>query len=428
MFCSSADHIIFKTANIAKLVAKDWREQTPEVRAVWDDKAKKDKERYQLEMSKYSAGATKQTQPSEDRKLPKRPMSAYLAYSNKRRAALKRMYPEASNGDLSKMLSKAWKEAPPDVKAEYIEEEARLRAQYNIDMIPLRGKQPRKKRQSKAKKALKKQKGKPNPTLGTSTSNVPFDIESMPNLAVGILGAEKINPEVQKLQQQLLLQQQQQQQQQLQQQQMFLLQQRAQQNLSGMMPSHLFPQADNNNNSNMQGGGLGGGNESGLSQQPADQLQQLMQQHSQGAQAGMFGMNSQFAPPTDLQLLQQLQAAQQQQQYQQQQQNQQQYQVGPGMGNGDALQLQYQQLLNQQLQLGGGQVDIGNSSQHQPSLDNPGSAAGGGHPGQQQQQQQLQDLQLLLRQDQRSSLDSASAAGHLDAELLERLARGGQGY
>ena len=73
-------------------------------------------------------------------------ISAYLAYSNKRRAALKRLYPDATNAELSKMLSKAWREADPAIKAEYIEEEARLRAEYNIAMMPWRSKKIQKRR------------------------------------------------------------------------------------------------------------------------------------------------------------------------------------------------------------------------------------------------------------------------------------------
>lgn len=55
-------------------------------------------------------------------------MSAFLAYSNSRRAALKRKYPKSTNADLSKMLSKTWKELPADEREKYMAEEAELRA------------------------------------------------------------------------------------------------------------------------------------------------------------------------------------------------------------------------------------------------------------------------------------------------------------
>lgn len=45
------------------------------------------------------------------------PSSAFLAYSNSRRAELKRQNPKATNADLSRMLSKSWKALPPADRA-----------------------------------------------------------------------------------------------------------------------------------------------------------------------------------------------------------------------------------------------------------------------------------------------------------------------
>jgi hypothetical protein len=70
----------------------------------------------------------------KDPAAPKRPMSAFLAFSNKRRAGLKREHPDATNADLSKMLSKTWKEIPEDIKKKYTDEEAELRATYKEEV------------------------------------------------------------------------------------------------------------------------------------------------------------------------------------------------------------------------------------------------------------------------------------------------------
>ena len=61
-------------------------------------------------------------------------MSAFLAYSNSRRAALKRQNPKATNADLSRMLSKTWKELPATERAVYLAEERKLRDKYQEDM------------------------------------------------------------------------------------------------------------------------------------------------------------------------------------------------------------------------------------------------------------------------------------------------------
>ena len=108
----------------------------------WEKKARKDKSRYEVEKAMYKGPwkvqANKRT--PKDPSAPKRPMSAFLAFSNKRRAALKREHPDATNADLSKMLSVTWKEIPDDVRKKYMDEEALLRATYKVDVAKWRKK------------------------------------------------------------------------------------------------------------------------------------------------------------------------------------------------------------------------------------------------------------------------------------------------
>ncbi|GAX21671.1 hypothetical protein FisN_29Hh110 [Fistulifera solaris] len=134
-----------KTTTIAKALSKEWREMSPADRAVWEAKSKIDKDRYDAEMATFKQhqklhNTVPAKKAKKDPSAPKRPMSAFLAFSNQRRAALKRKNPDATNADLSKMLSVAWKEATDEFKAEFVEEEARLRAQYKIDILAWRKK------------------------------------------------------------------------------------------------------------------------------------------------------------------------------------------------------------------------------------------------------------------------------------------------
>jgi hypothetical protein len=113
-----------------------------EERETWEAKSSVDKARYESEMATYKV-ATKLSsskKPRKDPNAPRRPMSAFLAFSNKRRAALKRQTPDATNSDLSKMLSKMWKEATPEFKLDYVNEEAILRAKYKVDIVAFRKK------------------------------------------------------------------------------------------------------------------------------------------------------------------------------------------------------------------------------------------------------------------------------------------------
>jgi hypothetical protein len=68
----------------------------------------------------------------KDPSAPKRPASAFLAYSNSRRAAAKKVHKEASNADISRILSKMWKEAPEEVRKKYCEDEAQERGRYKL--------------------------------------------------------------------------------------------------------------------------------------------------------------------------------------------------------------------------------------------------------------------------------------------------------
>lgn len=146
-------YLHFKTAAVAKQVSDDWKALPAQERSVWEEMARKDRARYDSEMLRY-AEAMKRSASSISgvvgASLPKRPMSAYLAFSNQRRAKLKAEHPDATNAELSKMLSQAWKDAPTDVRNMYIAEEARLRAQYNVDMVPWRNKKKVKKNIRKA--------------------------------------------------------------------------------------------------------------------------------------------------------------------------------------------------------------------------------------------------------------------------------------
>jgi hypothetical protein len=70
----------------------------------------------------------------KDPNAPKRPMSAFLAFSNPRRGMVKQNNPEMNNSQVSKALSKMWKEAPDHVRQIYINEEASKRNQYKLAM------------------------------------------------------------------------------------------------------------------------------------------------------------------------------------------------------------------------------------------------------------------------------------------------------
>jgi hypothetical protein len=114
-------------------------------RAKWDEKARLDRERYEVEKSMYKGPwkvpASKKSKVKArrtDADAPKRPMSAFLSYSNSKRATLRKANPHMTNGDMSKVLAKMWREASEEEKREHIEREERLREVYLKDVAAWR--------------------------------------------------------------------------------------------------------------------------------------------------------------------------------------------------------------------------------------------------------------------------------------------------
>lgn len=95
--------------------------------------ARQDKNRYDLEKARYTGPwRVLKQRKAKDSNAPKRPMSAFLAFANSRRAEVKRQMPEADNGELSRALSKLWKDAPVEIRQQYIEEEKEKRKDYLV--------------------------------------------------------------------------------------------------------------------------------------------------------------------------------------------------------------------------------------------------------------------------------------------------------
>jgi len=109
-------------------------------KAPWNDMATAEKKRYMAEKQalKKHPGAF-----SRDPTCPKRPASAFLAWSNSRKKSLKKRYPSASNGELSRTLATMWKSASVKVKQPFQQEyEAKMNI-YRQDIAKWRKKFPK---------------------------------------------------------------------------------------------------------------------------------------------------------------------------------------------------------------------------------------------------------------------------------------------
>uniref|UniRef100_A0A7S4AU04 HMG box domain-containing protein n=1 Tax=Pseudo-nitzschia australis TaxID=44445 RepID=A0A7S4AU04_9STRA len=124
------------TTEVAKMVSRAWKALPEDEREKWEEMARQDKARYEMEKSMYTGPwkvpATKRV--SKDPKAPKRPMSAFLSFSNSRRSEVKNKYKDAKNAEVSRILAQMWKDADEEEKKGFVDEEFALRQKYKIAM------------------------------------------------------------------------------------------------------------------------------------------------------------------------------------------------------------------------------------------------------------------------------------------------------
>lgn len=134
-----------------------------EEREIYDQMARDDKARYELEKANYQGPTGSSTRKQKDPNAPKRPMSAYLAFANGKRAEVKAQNPESSNGEISKLLSQMWKQAPEEEKKKFRDEEAALWETYRVVSLEWKKQNDGRKKaakQAEAQNAKKKKKKK----------------------------------------------------------------------------------------------------------------------------------------------------------------------------------------------------------------------------------------------------------------------------
>jgi hypothetical protein len=117
--------------NTLKMVAPAWRALTSGERAEWEEVARKDKYRFMTEKSLYKGPwEQKKRRAKKDPNAPKRPMSAFLKYSQTRRKVVKEENPDMSNTDVSCLLGEMWRNGSVADLAPYVDLEKLERADY----------------------------------------------------------------------------------------------------------------------------------------------------------------------------------------------------------------------------------------------------------------------------------------------------------
>jgi hypothetical protein len=127
------------------MVSEAWKSMSSEERLIWDEMARKDRVRYNVEAANYNGPwkvIAKRARKPKD--APKRPMSAFLAFSNTRRMEVMKHNPNLNQAQISALLSKMWNEASDDVREAYIRHELEARERYKKEIAVWREEEKRK--------------------------------------------------------------------------------------------------------------------------------------------------------------------------------------------------------------------------------------------------------------------------------------------
>jgi hypothetical protein len=130
--------------NTLKLVAPAWRALTSGERAEWEEVARRDKLRFVTEKAVYKGPwEQKKRRAKKHPDAPRRPMSAFLMYSQTRRKVVKKDNPDMSNTDVSRLLGEMWRNGSVADLAPYVDVEKRERADYKERIKTWKDKQAR---------------------------------------------------------------------------------------------------------------------------------------------------------------------------------------------------------------------------------------------------------------------------------------------
>eukprot|EP00590_Aulacoseira_subarctica_P000064 CAMPEP_0172437952 /NCGR_PEP_ID=MMETSP1064-20121228/72535_1 /TAXON_ID=202472 /ORGANISM="Aulacoseira subarctica , Strain CCAP 1002/5" /LENGTH=445 /DNA_ID=CAMNT_0013186469 /DNA_START=311 /DNA_END=1648 /DNA_ORIENTATION=- len=127
-----------ESSDKVRQIAQEWKNITPRERTHWNEVARQEKIRYDEKRKNYTGWAIPKRRAKKHPLAPKRPMSAFLRFSQTRRKMVKDQNPDMSNTDVSRLLGEMWHSAPPADRNPYIEQELDERNAYKIEIAKWR--------------------------------------------------------------------------------------------------------------------------------------------------------------------------------------------------------------------------------------------------------------------------------------------------
>ena len=122
-----------KSTAVSKYVSRAWKALNGTEKAMWQERARQDRKRYETEKATYSGPwkvPISKTRAPKDPNAPKRPLTAFFMFSNSHRKEVASQFPKATNAEISRTLSQMWKAASATTREPFLQKEQRLKDQY----------------------------------------------------------------------------------------------------------------------------------------------------------------------------------------------------------------------------------------------------------------------------------------------------------
>lgn len=183
---------------VSKKSAEMWRNLPADERAHWDDVAAKDKQRYMVEKATYTGPwQVPWKRAKKDPSAPKRPMSAFLYFSQDRRRQIKDANPSLRNTEVSRILGELWRNASDEEKKPHVDREKGEREKYKIAIAEWRTEYEQKmedQRKQQAEQAAYMSNMYQNAEQGQEGQNAQYQQQQYPPHPYGDPHAAAYNP------------------------------------------------------------------------------------------------------------------------------------------------------------------------------------------------------------------------------------------
>lgn len=159
---------------ISKRSAEMWRNLPASERGHWDEVAAKDKQRYLVEKASYTGPwQVPYKRAKKDPSAPKRPMSAFLYFSQGRRQQIKDKNPGIKNTEVSRFLGELWRNSTEEERRPFVEKEREEREKYKVSIADWRKDYEKKKEEQRQLEAIRFSHSFPNQPAPYGAQNAP---------------------------------------------------------------------------------------------------------------------------------------------------------------------------------------------------------------------------------------------------------------